>query len=104
MDYQPRNWLIHNGTVRVIDFGRADARPWVSDLVRLKNQQWLGRPDLEEAFMAGYGQPLTNTDMKVFTAESILQAVGTVVWAHDIGDGDFEQVGRTMLVNALSRT
>ncbi|WP_051478409.1 aminoglycoside phosphotransferase family protein [Arthrobacter sp. H5] len=103
-DYQPRNWLIEDGIVCVIDFGRADVRPWVSDLVRLKNQQWIGRPDLQEAFMAGYGQALTETDAKVFAAESILQAVGTVVWAHDVGDGDFEEVGRMMLINALNRT
>ncbi|WP_427018055.1 phosphotransferase [Pseudarthrobacter sp. P1] len=40
-DYQPRNWLQEDGRIKVIDFGRADARPWVHDLVRLTHQQFL---------------------------------------------------------------
>lgn len=41
------------GKIKVIDFGRADARPWVHDLVRLTHQQFLGRPALAEAFYSG---------------------------------------------------
>lgn len=33
-DYQPRNWLDDDGLIKVIDFGRAELRPWVHDLVR----------------------------------------------------------------------
>lgn len=34
-DWQPRNWLVHEGIVSVIDFGRADLRPAVTDFTRL---------------------------------------------------------------------
>ena len=29
----------------LIDFGRGAQRPWVSDLVRLRNQQFVGHPE-----------------------------------------------------------
>jgi thiamine kinase-like enzyme len=37
-DWQPRNWLVHHGRVSVIDFGRADLRPAMTDLARLATQ------------------------------------------------------------------
>jgi hypothetical protein len=56
-DYQPRNWVIDNGRVGVIDFGRGQDRSWVSDLVRLQNQQFTGHPERNRAFMAGLSDP-----------------------------------------------
>ena len=52
---QPRNWLVDGCRVLVIDLGRADWRPPLTDLARLSQQQWDGRTDLEAAFLAGYG-------------------------------------------------
>nr|WP_230416428.1 aminoglycoside phosphotransferase family protein [Micromonospora tarapacensis] len=37
-DWQPRNWLVHDGVVGVIDFGRAAMRPAFTDLGRLAAQ------------------------------------------------------------------
>ncbi len=54
-DWQPRNWLVDGCRVLVIDLGRADWRPALTDLARLSRQQWNGRSDLEAAFLAGYG-------------------------------------------------
>src|SRR5690606_16994848 len=34
-DWQPRNWLVDDGMLRVIDFGRFDFRPSATDLCRL---------------------------------------------------------------------
>lgn len=53
-DFQPRNWLINDGTVALIDFGRGAWRTRQPDLVRLEAQQFRGRSDLEAAF-TGYG-------------------------------------------------
>ncbi len=100
-DYQPRNWLLHEGAVSVIDFGRALQRSWVSDLVRLQNQQFRGRPDIEHAFMDGLGRTLTETDARVLALETIQEGIGTVVWAHSIGDAAFEQHGRGMITSFL---
>jgi hypothetical protein len=92
-DYQPRNWLVDQGQIKVIDFGRADARPWMHDLVRLTHQQFLGRPGLEEAFYSGLGKRLQKSEADMWQLENLNQALGTVVWAHKIGDAAFEQSG-----------
>lgn len=92
-DYQPRNWLEDDGEVKVIDFGRADARPWVHDVVRLAHQQFLGRPVLEEAFYAGLGRRISRPETGIWHLENLNQALGTVVWAHRVGDAVFQQSG-----------
>jgi tRNA A-37 threonylcarbamoyl transferase component Bud32 len=103
-DYQPRNWLTCQGEVRLIDFGRGGQRPWVSDLVRLRNQQFVGRPELADAFFAGLGLPLSalgEADAAALTLETIEQSVGTVVWATKIGAADFADHGRGMITRFL---
>ncbi|MDJ0320742.1 aminoglycoside phosphotransferase family protein [Pseudarthrobacter sp. PS3-L1] len=92
-DFQPRNWLSDDGTVRVIDFGRADFRPWVHDLVRVTHGQFQGRPELRDAFLAGLERALEPVDQGIWQLENLLQAVGTVVWAQGIGDYDFAAQG-----------
>lgn len=101
-DYQPRNWLKHGGTVSVIDFGRGVQRSWVSDLVRLQNQQFLGHPELEEAFMQGLGRTLTEEDSELLALETLTESLGTVVWANRIGDREFEEHGRRMIARVLA--
>lgn len=101
-DYQPRNWLDDNGTLRVIDFGRAAQRPVESDLVRLLNQQLLGARELHDAFFTGYGRPLEAFDSDVLAIENLLQSLGTIVWANTVGDHAFEDDGRAMLQRCLA--
>lgn len=101
-DYQPRNWLVDEGRIKVIDFGRADARPWIHDLVRLTHQQFLGRPALAEAFYSGLGKDLNSSEAGVWQLENLNQALGTVVWAHKIGDAAFEQSGVLMVERILA--
>jgi thiamine kinase-like enzyme len=100
-DYQPRNWLQDNGEVKVIDFGRADHRPWVHDLVRLSHQQFLGKPDLKDAFHHGLGRNVGPADTDIWRLENLNQAIGTVVWAHQVGDTAFEESGRNMVERLL---
>ncbi|WP_426765733.1 phosphotransferase [Pseudarthrobacter sp. 1G09] len=98
-DWQPRNWLIHSGEVRVIDFGRFDFRPAATDLCRLAVQQWRQQPALEQAFLDGYG-----TDPRyhvVWRIDLLREAIGTAVWAHIVGDDAFEHQGHRMLREAL---
>jgi tRNA A-37 threonylcarbamoyl transferase component Bud32 len=102
-DYQPRNWVIDNGRVSVIDFERGQDRSWVSDLVRLQNQQFTGHPERERAFMAGLGRPVEDEDAELLAIESLRQSLGTVVWAHGIGDKGFEEHGRTMITRFLQQ-
>ena len=98
-DWHPRNWLIDDGVVRVIDFGRFALRPAASDLTRLAAQQWRERPELEAAFFAGYGPDPRDADQ--WRLDALRQAVGTACWAFKVRDEAFEQQGHRMLTEAL---
>lgn len=115
-DYQPRNWVEDGGVLGVIDFGRAGYRPWVTDLVRVEHRYFAGDADragaaqgpthdgaaLRAAFYAGYGRdPAEERDS--WLLDNLMQALGTVVWSHDIGDCAFEEEGRRMLARVLER-
>lgn len=99
-DYQPRNWLVHEGTVTVIDFGRAQWRPDYTDFARLAAQQLRGRPDLERAFLTGYGHHPRHCGP--WQRYRLRKAVGTAVWAYQVGDEGFEAQGHRMIDDALA--
>lgn len=100
-DWQPRNWLSHQGQVRVIDFGRFAFRPPATDLCRIAVQQWQQWPGLEAAFLAGYqADPREETTWRIFL---LREAVGTAVWAFSVGDYEFEARGLRMLADAIAR-
>jgi aminoglycoside phosphotransferase (APT) family kinase protein len=102
-DFQPRNWLIHEGRVALIDFGRAAPRPWTSELVRLRHHQLLDRPELERALFDGLGRELDEHDRRLYHLEELFQGLSTVVWASDnIGDLVFAEHGRQMLRRAVA--
>ncbi|WP_425572723.1 phosphotransferase family protein [Nocardioides hwasunensis] len=94
-DWQPRNWLVDDGVVRVIDLGRASMRPPTEDFVRLAGQDFARDPELETAFLDGYGPDPRTPDQ--WRRDRIGQAVGTAVWAHGVGDDEFEAHGHALL-------
>ncbi|WP_170957841.1 phosphotransferase enzyme family protein [Brachybacterium timonense] len=99
-DYQPRNWLVDDsGRVRLIDFGRAELRPAVTDIGRLSRQDFLRDAVLEQAFWTGYGTDLRGHEMR---RAQIVEAIGTAVWAFGVGDEDFEAHG-LRLVEMVAR-
>ena len=98
-DWQPRNWLRHGDDVRVIDFGRADWRPAHTDFARLAAQQFRGRPDLESAFVQGYGQD--PREPRAWHRSLLREAVGTACWAYQVGDVAFEAQGHEMVADVL---
>ncbi|WP_182523344.1 phosphotransferase family protein [Nocardioides dongkuii] len=98
-DWQPRNWLVHEGHVGVIDFGRADVRPAYTDLGRLAAQQFRTRPELEEAFLDGYGSDPREPD--TWLRLRIREAVGTAAWAFKVGDEAYEQQGHRMIADVV---
>ncbi|WP_417220268.1 phosphotransferase family protein [Arthrobacter sp.] len=108
-DYQPRNWLVRpDGRLAVIDFGRAELRPWYSDLVRMDHHDFVRRADLRTAFMAGYGQEPVPAGLEGGPPapgrrlDELMQSLGTIVWSRDMGDAAFEEHGRSMLTRVLN--
>lgn len=79
-DWQPRNWLVHEGVVSVIDFGRAALRPAMSDFSRLVVQELRRVPAREVAFLDGYGSDPREPGARHRTL--VREAIGTAVWAH----------------------
>jgi aminoglycoside phosphotransferase (APT) family kinase protein len=98
-DWHPRNWLTLAGTVSVIDFGRADLRPALTDFARLSAQQFRTDAALETAFIEGYGSD--PREPAAWRRNRIREAIGTAVWAHQVGDERFEQQGHRMIAEAL---
>jgi hypothetical protein len=101
-DSGPRNWLIDGNTVRLIDFGWVDWRPWCADLVKLQRWPWLDRPDLQQAFLDGYGRTLDAAHARMLPALHVLSAVFIITWAHEHGMSEFEQSARDALAAAIT--
>ncbi|WP_334171680.1 phosphotransferase family protein [Sinomonas sp.] len=101
-DYQPRNWVEDRGILGIIDFGRAGYRPWVTDLVRLEHTHFAVCPALRTVFLTAYGRDPAE-EMDSWRLDNILQSLGTIVWAHDVGDAAFEDHGREMLATVVER-
>ena len=98
-DWQPRNWLVHDGVLSVIDLGRALLRPATTDLVRLAAQDFLRDPGLEAAFLDGYGGD--PRDPASWHRDLVREAIGTACWAHRVGDEEFEAQGHRMVAAVL---
>lgn len=98
-DWQPRNWLTHRGEISVIDFGRAELRPAMTDFTRLAAQDFRRDRRLESAFLRGYGMDPREPDG--WWRQRVREAVGTAVWAYQVGDEAFEAQGHQMIADAL---
>lgn len=101
-DWQPRNWIVHEGLVSVIDFGRAALRPAMSDFTRMAAREFRGDAALEAAFLEGYGRD--PREAAGWRRNRVREAVGTAVWAHQVGDAEFEEHGHQMIADALAET
>jgi aminoglycoside/choline kinase family phosphotransferase len=98
-DWQPRNWLVDDGIVSVIDFGRAALRPAMTDLARLAAQDFLRDPALERAFLDGYGSD--PREPEAWLRNRVREAIGTATWAYAVGDEPFEAQGHRMIADVL---
>lgn len=99
-DFTPRNWLADRAApdrLTLIDFEHSRSDLGLMDLERLWSGTWPDRPDLREAFLEGYGGQLSDEEEQLLERLSALAGLGTVVWAHEHGDREFEERGRAQL-------
>ncbi|MFJ8018743.1 phosphotransferase [Streptomyces sp. NPDC096311] len=95
-DFQERNWLL-DGALAAPVFGAVDlerARPHaaVADLVPLASGSWIGRPDLQTAFLEGYGRVLADGEQWALRCLCALDAASAISWG--VPNGDLEIVAR----------
>jgi hypothetical protein len=100
-DWHSRNWLIDDGFVKAIDFGRFAWRSASSDLCRLAVKEWRRDPSLETAFLRGYGDD-PRRDAELWRLELLCEAIGTAAWAFQVHDDEFEAQGHRQLTEALT--
>ena len=98
-DYGPANWLVTEEGVwsGVIDFefARWDVR--MADFTRYPNWEWIDRPDLIEAFCAGYGRVFSPAEESQRLVCHILYALAAVVWGQESAYFGFAAEGRRAL-------
>jgi hypothetical protein len=98
LDFQPRNWLVSSpGDVSVIDFEHARIDLPARDLVRLRFRTWPGQPDLRDAFLDGYGRPLSPTEDRLTWHLGALDALTALARGHENTDPELVAVGRNTL-------
>lgn len=99
-DWQSRNWLTDEaGTVRVIDWGRADLRPPLEDFERLDSGEFVGHPEREEAFIRGYGSDPRRTP--AWFRQRTRAGISAACWSFAFGVPELEQRGLRMVAEAL---
>ena len=80
----------------MIDLERSEPGPAVRDLVRLSDA-WHGRDDLFDAFLAGYGRPLTAAEEARLAVDAALDSVSGVAYGAAHGDPELVERGRRTL-------
>lgn len=82
LDFMPRNMILQpDRRLALIDFEHSRYDLAARDLVRLADRIWPTRPDLQEAFLDGYGQ-LTDLDRQVIEHCTHLDRLTLAVRAH----------------------
>jgi Choline/ethanolamine kinase len=98
LDFQERNWLLdQDGNVCLIDFEHARTDLWLRDLVRLRFRVWPGRPDLKDAFLAGYGHDLSDDDAETLRHLGVLDALTAIARGHQARNAALIEHGHATL-------
>jgi aminoglycoside phosphotransferase (APT) family kinase protein len=98
-DYCAANWLVdeHGTWAGVIDFEFAYWDVRVTDFSRDPDWAWVLRPDLADAFLEGYGRPLTPAEEQQLLVARASYALGAVLWGRDHAFYGFAREGHAAL-------
>lgn len=80
-----------------VDLERARPHAAVADLVALACGSWVGRLDLQHAFVEGYGRALTVEEQWALRCLSVLDAASAISWGVPNGDEAIVARGRATL-------
>lgn len=98
LDFQPRNWIISpSGGVSLVDFEHARIDLPARDLVRLRFRVWADRPDLRDAFLSGYGRPLSPAEDLLIWHLGALDTLTALARGHENADPALTAVGYATL-------
>lgn len=101
-DYTPRNWLAGAAGLYIVDFEWSRLDVWITDLARLHLGCWQDRPDLQDAFLRGYGRELDDTDRATLQGCAVLTALWLLIKARETGQPSFEDASRAGLRRLLA--
>jgi len=101
-DYGPRNWIVtrDDGVWRgVIDFEHARWDVRARELCRWWDREFLGRPNLVDAFFAGYssGERPRDTLLAQIQTMRLINALGGISWSVEHDDIPFLALNRATL-------
>jgi tRNA A-37 threonylcarbamoyl transferase component Bud32 len=98
LDFQRRNWLISkSGDFSLIDFEHARIDLPARDFVRLQFRIWATRPDLRDAFLDGYGRPLTQAEDQLIWHLGAIDALTALARGHETANPELTASGRATL-------
>jgi Ser/Thr protein kinase RdoA (MazF antagonist) len=99
-DWEPRNWLVDDkhAWLAAIDFEHARPDHRLADLSRLAAYVWPARPDLREAFEAGYAEAWGEAEEAMIAAFAAFEAVQRWVWGHVHEDVELCASARSALI------
>ncbi len=101
-DYTPRNWLAESESgawTGVIDFEHARWDVRARDLARSFDHDFVARPDLQDAFFAGYSSGPPDTQLlRQIKALRLIGALATYGWAREHNDPAFAEQNKNALL------
>ncbi|MCB0047982.1 MAG: hypothetical protein KDE24_00345, partial [Caldilinea sp.] len=74
----------------------------VTDFARLPGWEWMARPDLFDAFVAGYGRAFAPRELIQLRVARVLYALGAIVWGNEYNYFGFAAEGRQALQQLAS--
>lgn len=101
-DLAPRNWLVHEGVLGLLDFEHARLDHPLIDLVKLADEEWAADPALQEAFFEGYG-PLDAAARERLGWLLWSHGVATAAWGAEHGDEPTRRRGCALLDQLAAR-
>jgi aminoglycoside phosphotransferase (APT) family kinase protein len=104
-DYNPYNWMVADDGrwSGVIDFEFAYPDVRVAEFSRYPDWEYLHRPDLVAALLAGYGRALTPIEEQQLLVAHVQYAVAAVVWGQQHDFFGFRDEGHAALAQLAQR-